>query len=170
MIRFEVRVPPTLTENLLGRAGSAIKRVKPHRASIGIHDEDGRYAKTGYTGIPSDQDLAAVMREHEFGTSQLPRRSFLRDWFDDHLNELVTGMGAAMRAEFGGDPLAIPAWVKEVHAKWKSWIETSTELAQLSPGTVAAKQKAGLSNPDQPLIATRQFIEAWRAKLDKAFL
>ena len=40
------------------------------------------------------------------------------------------------------------------------------DFAPLSPVTIAMKTHYGLPKPDAPLIATEQFVNAWRAKLD----
>lgn len=148
--------------------GKAAGRVRAHEASIGLHEEDGGKPKRDYHYIDGVETLAQTMMEHEFGTAMLPERSFLRAWFDQHKSRLAEGMRKAMQGELTGNASSVIDWVRAVHAEWKAWIATGP-FAQLSPITVAAKSKAGLAEPDVALMATYQFREAWRAKLDGSF-
>lgn len=144
------------------------KRLKPHEASIGVHEEDGGKPKLDYYGREQAETLAEVMIQHEYGDAGLPERSFLRMWFDANITRLSEGLTAAARAELAGDASAVRRWVNEVHAEWKGWIESGNSFAPLSDVTVSKKVYAGLPRAEAPLIATEQFIDAWKAKIDGA--
>ena len=137
-----------------------------HEATIGVHEEDGGRPKRAYDGRDGVQALAEVMVRHEYGDAGLPERSFLRTWCDEHIGVLARGMFEARRRELEGDKDAIKNWVAAVHAQWKRWLEDGGDFAPLSPVTIAMKTHYGLPKPDAPLIATEQFVNAWRAKLD----
>ncbi len=165
MITTTVKVFPSALTDVERALTDAGRRVRPHEASIGVHDEDGGKAKLDYYGREQAETLAEVMIQHEYGDAGLPERSFLRSWFDANVSRLGDGMVAAARAELAGDAQAVRRWVNETHAEWKEWIE-GAPFVPLSPVTVSKKVYAMLPRPEAPLIATEQFLDAWRAKLD----
>lgn len=144
---------------------AAAKGITPHEATMGVHEEDGTKAKKWYDGRDQVETLAEIMTLHEYGDAGVPERSWLRSWFDSNMTRLAGGMFDAMRREADGDKSAIQQWVVRTHAEWKSWIDGG-HLKPLSPFTEAVKASYGLPRPEAPLIATQQFIEALRAKLD----
>lgn len=65
--------------------------------SIGVHDDEPR--DDGITNA----ELAAI---HEFGTADIPQRSFLRSFIDEHEDEIDAWVNEAADAVLGGeDPL-----------------------------------------------------------------
>jgi len=155
--------------NAMAHLKKAMAQVKPHQASIGIHEEDGDNPKIEYSGQAGVETLAEAMIQHEYGILGKPERSFLRTWFDTNVSSLAAGMVQAMTQEMLGDKSAVERWVSDTKFAWRAWIESGPFVA-LSPRTVAAKTAAGLPSPDDPLIATKQFIWAWRSKLDGSFV
>lgn len=145
---------------------AAAKGITPHEATIGIHEEDGSKAKVWYDGREQVETLAEIMMLHEYGDAGVPERSFLRGFFDANMFMLARGMFDAMRLEADGDKDAVRRWVTDTYQNWKAYITSGSNLAPLSPMTVAIKSRFGLPHPTTPLIATEQFIDAWRAKLD----
>ncbi len=144
---------------------AAMKGIKPHEATMGIHEEQGSQQKRWYDGREQVETLAEIMTLHEFGDAGVPERSFLRSWFDARMAPLAQGMFDAMRAEADGDKSAVEQWVKDTHAEWVAWVRGGG-LMPLSPVTIAIKQKFGLPHPETPLVATEQFVTEWRARLD----
>jgi hypothetical protein len=170
VITTTVRIIPSALTDVERALMDAGKRVKPHEASIGVHDEDGGKAKLDYYGREQAETLAEVMIQHEYGDAGLLERSFLRMWFDANLSRLSQGLTAAARAELAGDTQAVRRWVNETHAEWKAWIEGGGSFAPLSQVTVSKKVYAMLPRPEAPLIATEQFLDAWKAKCDGVFV
>lgn len=164
-ITVKVRIDPLAILAAKQALEAAAKGVTPHESTMGVHEEDGRKAKRAYDGREQVETLAEIMTLHEFGGADVPERSWLRSWFDSNMAKLAIGMFQAMSEEADGDKDAVRRWVAQTHADWKDWIE-SGHLRPLSPFTVAEKASYGLPKPDAPLIATEQFIEALRAKLD----
>lgn len=149
-------------QRLLAKAG---KSVQPHHATIGIHEDEGGQPKRDYNGASQVATLADVMLQHEFGAG-VPERSFLRAWFDANVDRLALGMRDAMEAELRGSKTAVREWVAATHREWLDWIAHGGDFTGLMPQTIALKALAGMAEPATPLVATKQFIGAWRARLD----
>lgn len=165
-ISVKVRIDPLAVVAAKQALEAAAKGVTPHESTMGVHEEDGRKAKRAYDGREQVETLAEIMTLHEFGGADVPERSWLRSWFDSNMAKLAIGMFQAMREEADGDKSAIRRWVQETHAAWLDWIKTGNNLPALSPYTIRNKLAYGLPSPDVPLVATEQFIENLRAKLD----
>jgi hypothetical protein len=144
----------------------APKRVRRHRATIGIQEEQGGRPKLNYAGVPGEATLAEVMRAHEFGTDILPERSWLRGWFDPNRDRLFEGMKEAMQAEFRGDGEAVLEWVRQTTEEWRGWLAAGGDFVGLTPATIAVKEAFGLPASDTPLVATKQFLASFSGGLD----
>ena len=145
----------------------APKRIALHRATVGIQEREGGEAKVDYYGRPEEgTTLAGTMRLHEFGAGELPERSWLRAWFDAQLDRLKAGMRAAVKAEFEGNPRAVHEWVRSFTDEWRDWIAAGGDFTGLMPTTIGRKRTAGLPEPETPLVATKQFVNAFRARID----
>lgn len=165
MISARLTIQPDALADFDAEVARQKRALKPHEATIGLHDEDGGKAKVWYDGRDQIETLAEIMILHEYGDAGLPERSFLRSWFDRHLSQLQQGMFDAMKAEVEGNSEALKEWVTRVHREWRDWI-AGGPFVPLSPRTIQTKAQFGLPQPETPLTATKQFIEAWRAKLD----
>ena len=151
---------------VMSRLTQTVAALKPHTASVGIHEREGSSLKVDYNGSEGADTLAEVMIRHEYGAGDnIPERSFLRRYFDERKGALARGMFEAARAELQGDKDAIRRWVSGVFTDWRAWID-STPFKPLSGYTVERKAKAGLGRPQDPLIATEQFLRSWAAELD----
>lgn len=146
----------------------AAEKIAQHRVTVGIHEDEGGEAKVDYDGSDSASSLALVAMWHEFGTGTIPDRSFLRQWHDTNLPRLKQAMKVAMQEEYGGNKSAVhelaDRWADEV----RRLIESGATFAALRQRTIARKSAAGLSDANKPLIATRQLINAIRARVDGA--
>jgi hypothetical protein len=165
MITTRVKVFPEAIAAAQQALAAAAKGITPHEATMGVHEEQGGEAKRGYDGREQAETLVEIMMQHEYGDAGVPERSFIRAWFDARMATLAGGMFDAMRAEADGDKQAVHRWVKATYDEWIAWVRGGG-LPPLSPRTVALKAKHGLPHPDTPLVATEQFVRAWRAKLD----
>ena len=144
----------------------APKRIARHYVTIGIQEAEGGEAKIRYDGSAAAINLATAMRLHEFGTDAIPMRSWLRAWFDANVDRLAAGMRFAMRDEFEGNANAVSEWAKATADEWRAWIAAGGDFTGLMPSTIAAKTRAGLRSPEIPLVATQQFVDAFRARVD----
>ncbi len=62
------------------RRARAALDIGPITITLGVHDSEGSERKQGAT---DDTTVADVGTFHEFGTSTIPARSFIRGWFDE---------------------------------------------------------------------------------------
>ena len=68
--------------------------------TAGIHASEGSLEHNG----PTNAELGAI---HEFGTSEIPQRSFIRAWFDENRAQVeVWAAEAADAVLAGADPIA----------------------------------------------------------------
>ena len=165
-VRVTLDLNPDAIERAKRTLAGAIKLVAQHRVMIGLQEDDGGQLKADYYFRLGVATLAEVMILHEYGTDDLPERSFLRAWFDANRDRLLDGMTAAMRAEYQGDKEAVRTWAATTAAEWRAWIADGGDFVGLRQRTIDEKQQAGLSEPETPLVATKQFVDSWRAKLD----
>lgn len=161
-----VRMEPSAQPNTLAVLRRRIAVVKPHLVSMGIHPVEGSAVKRDYDYSATDETVVGAMTKHEFGLG-VPERSFLREYFDSHKMQLLTGMRLAMSAMFAGNAGALMEWAKDTRADWVEWIELGAGFTPLSPATLSSRSRAGIFG-DEPLVATRQFLEAFNAYLDGA--
>lgn len=164
-ITVRARVDPMAILAAKQALEAAAKGVTPHEATLGVHEEDGTKPKRWYSGAEVSETLAEIMAMHEYGVN-VPERSFIRTYFDTHAAALAIGMFQAMREEADGDKDAVRRWLDGVYLAWKDWIASGNNLSPLAPITVLHKTQFGLPHPDVPLVATEQFIDAFKAKLD----
>lgn len=159
-------VHPEAIQHVKAKLHERARHARPHRVSVGIHEADGATAKLGPDGQSTSESVVRVATAHEFGFG-VPDRSWLRTWFDSsrkrHSQELV----AMARAEFKGDAGAVEQqaqlWAREL----QQWIQAGEgSLEKLQPSTISEKQRAGLSQPDTPLVATKQLVEAIKSIVD----
>ena len=170
VVRCKMSLNPGLMERAARMLRGASKRIKQHRAMVGIQEPEGGQKKRNYYDKETALTLAQTMILHEYGTDNLPERSFLRAYFDANEAKFEAGMKDAMQAEFEGNQRAVHDWATQVAAEWKEWIAAGGDFVGLMPRTIAEKEKAGLPEPETPLVATKQFSESWRAKVDGEFV
>jgi len=163
-IKANVRVSDEAMARVKRRLAGAADRVHQHRAHVGILEDYGGEEKLDYYGKPTGMTVAQVAMIHEMNG-----RSWLRTWFDQHLDQIKREMTEAMRLEYEGDNDAVGRQAMLWSVELKHWIKSQEgNLKDLSPSTVAEKQRAGLPFPDVPLLATGQLVESIKAMLDGA--
>ncbi len=111
--------------------------------SVGVHDDEPRD-----DGI-SNAELAAI---HEFGTSELPQRSFLRSFMDEHSSEIDGWIEEAANAVLGGED---PLRAAEVVA---NRLEEGVK-AQITSGLQPVTKEG-----ETPLIDSGQLLNSIKAK------
>lgn len=170
--------------------GKFAEFMKPHEASIGIHEEDGGEAKINDFGQPEDDTLAQVMAAHEFGLGDLPQRSFLRTYFDNNVDRWKREVTKAMRAEAAaaaakaaGALVSVPrmnstagaiekqtdpvkAWVRKTYRQWRQYIVSGDNFESLTFRRIETKEFFAFRYPERPLQAGGQFVDGWTAKMD----
>jgi hypothetical protein len=123
--------------------------------TVGIHASEGATEHDGLTNA----ELGAI---HEFGTSEIPQRSFIRVYIDEHESEIHTWLSeAADELLTGADPqqeadriaLRLESGVKE-----RILSGISPELSE------ATKKRRGDSAV--PLIDTSQMLGSIRGKAE----
>lgn len=121
--------------------------------TVGIHESEGAAGHDGLTNA----ELGAI---HEFGTSEIPQRSFIRAYIDEHEDDINEWLSeAADEILAGADPqqeadriaLQLESGVKE-----RILSGVSPELSE------ATKKKRGDSAV--PLVETSQMLGSIRGK------
>lgn len=162
MVRARVRIDPSVIQRELDRLSARAGKIQPRRISVGIHEADGDKPKLDYDGKNTDEKLVDAAAVHEFGD-----RSWLRTWFDQNRPRITDQMVNAMRAEFAGHPDILERQGEEWARELREWIEYGdAHLKPLKPSTVAAKERAGLSSPETPLLATGQLVAAIKSLME----
>lgn len=162
-VRARVKIDPKVIEHAKERLRARAGQLKPQRLSVGIHEAEGAQPKLDYDGKDTDESLVTVAAAHEFG-----ERSWLRTWFDSNRPRITAQMVNALRAEYAGDHGVFERQGEEWARELQEWIEYGdAHLKALEPATVAAKQRAGLSNPETPLYATGQLVAAIKSMIDE---
>lgn len=141
------------------------KALREQRVAIGLPEEAGTTAKTGYRGAPAGASIIDVMAMHEYGLG-VPERSWFRSWFDANANRLKLEATAAKREEYRGADGAIESLAIQWALELRQWVtEDGAHLKPLASATRDARRRAGLDE-GPPLYATGQFVEAIRALVD----
>jgi len=128
---------------------------------------EGLEGKTGWfenATYPEGTPVAYVATIHEFGTSRIPARPFMRPAVADHGQEWIDQLGQGAKAALMGE--MAPAQVLELVA-----LQAAGDVAQkiqevsspaLSPVTVARKGHG------KPLIETGQMFQSVTGKVESA--
>lgn len=166
-----------LVDDILRKMGKIRQKFKKgHTITTGIHSREGSQNKIGYDLESIAKTLAEIMVYHEFGTGRIPKRSWLRSWFDTNKKEISSKMvSTIIRASgIGKDIENTEFKTSELNAlaidlaKWLvRWVEQDQAHFQaLRDKTITKKHRAGLSSPESPLIAVKQFLSAIYSKVD----
>jgi len=186
MVRVVLRVDATVLERAKALLKGAPKKVRQHRLSVGIHEQEASEkpikvgsrkantdrAKKNYRGGESHSYLIDVAAVHEFGSgwANLPERSWLRSWFDLNLDRLEREATSAMHAEYAGDKEAVTSLAGKWSDELRHWISSDVaRLAPLAESTEKARAAAGLP-AGPPLYATHQLVDAIRGLADGRYI
>lgn len=154
-VRERRRAPPELT----GKRASI---------TVGVHGTEGgelhdgaTFADDGALELPSDLTVADVASFHEFGTRNVPQRSFIRGWFDEQIDVNRELLRTALTEVVSGKrPLqqALERVALKMEANVKRRIRNRIP-PPLKPETIARKGSS------VPLIDTGQLRASIRAKV-----
>jgi hypothetical protein len=143
-------------------------KVKVVTTSFGKHFEKTISSRPAsvVVGI-EDEELAAIAYYHEFGTSSIPRRSFLRPFFEEN-NKIVIQMlrDYAYTRLYKSDAAGFDV-LKQIGIFCVEGLRKSI-LANIPPplkeATVKSKESKGYSMPEVALYATGNMYNsiAWR--------
>jgi len=163
-----------LNEHAFDRARRTLRgaprRVKQHRVTVGLHEDEGARRKRGYDYAEGNALLILVATVHEFGAGPTPDRSFVRSWFDSNLDELKRDAHAAMVAEYNGDHEAVLKQARAWGDNLRAWImDNRAALAELKQSTKRARRANDLQE-GPPLVATEQLARALRAMVDGEYV
>lgn len=122
-------------------------RARPREVEVGIF---GQNAAEGHEESP-EQTIAEIMSRHEFGIG-VPRRSWLRDWYDERIGEIrkrhraLMDQVVSMRIDLNTAVERLGLWmVGDIQKRWREGIPPP-----LDPVTV------DLKGSSTPLIDTGQ--------------
>ena len=143
------------------RIRKSLKNLDGKQVVIGINEGAGEY--------PNGVAIALVGFWHEYGTSNMPARSFIRAAIDKNIKTIES-----RRAKLLGDvlvgrmseTLALEQLGFMISEMIKTYINQMLR-PRLAPSTVAAKARAGFAPPEKPLIATRTLVRSITYKVDK---
>ncbi len=123
--------------------------------TVGIHENDG-------AGAHGDTTIADVGAFHEFGTDDIPERSFVRGWYDEEKSE--------------NDKLIKQAATRVATGKSEPQ-QALDQAGAVMAGNMRARIRGGINpplddstvdkkGPSTPLIDTGQLIQSitWKAK------
>lgn len=137
--------------------------------SVGIHETEGAQPKLDYQLRTGKLDVFDVMSIHEHGS-----RPWLSNWFDTNKQKLQAEAYAPFRDKSLAPREKIEAF-KSTMIRFRDDIKSKLQydqlgLRKLEEPTVKAKQRAGLPQPDEPLIATKQSLQSIRAKANGEYV
>jgi hypothetical protein len=122
-----------------GGVEGLVKRVKtPGTVDVGIIDAG--------THVDGDLTVASIGFIHEFGTEDIPERSFMRSTLREKKKEIITLQKQLLRKIVNGSSNTVKALglLGEVMADFISQKITTLKTPPNAPGTIIAK---GSSNP-----------------------
>ncbi|MDR3037878.1 MAG: hypothetical protein LBV21_01065 [Candidatus Adiutrix sp.] len=134
------------------------------RQALEPYLEAGRASvKVGILGGATYSDgspAAAIAAIHEFGTANIPPRSFLRSTLAEKHKEWAEA-GGQMLAITKGDARKALAFTGELSSKdIQAKLSEGRVTPALKAATVAAKAKKGKQYPDIPLVDTGTLMES----------
>ena len=125
------------------------------KLKVGIADDAGEY--------PNGKSAAFVGAVHEFGTSTVPQRSFIRGWYDEVGKSAMMGRfreeGTKVLQGEGDERLLLSRagywFIRSIKERMLRHIPPP-----LQDDTVARKKRHGAQLPDTPLVDTGKLIDA----------
>jgi hypothetical protein len=129
-------------------------RSKPPVARVGIMSPEARKRYPGHNG-ESPKSLIEVAAIQEFGTSKVPRRSFLRDTFDMHRKTLETDMAHAIAKGFRSGN--VKGALESVAHKFKTLMITRIRSKIPPPN---APKTIGIKGSSIPLIDSGTLVKS----------
>lgn len=128
--------------------------------TVGIHGAEGAAAHGETKGEPLT--VAQVGAFHEFGTSRVPQRSFVRGWFDESQAEIAELLRSQLALAAAGK-LTVEQALERVALKCEASMKKRIRNRippPLAPETIARKGSS------VPLIDTGQLRNSIRAKAE----
>ena len=156
-------------ERVLARAKSRLKaqakRVRPAKASVGIHPAEAAQAALDYDGAEGKATLGQVAVWNEYGAGSVPERSFMRSWFDQNGTKIRASLKSAAIAEMRGNKNAVETCAAGWTRSLQDWMRgNGGGVEPLAESTKIAREKAGISS-DPPEVATEQLVQAVSLKV-----
>ncbi len=133
---------------------------KQAKITVGIHGAEGAAAHGEAEGQPLT--VAQVGAFHEFGTSRVPQRSFIRGWFDESQAEIADLRRSQLVLSAAGK-LTVEQALERVALKCEASVKRRIRNRippPLAPETIARKGSS------VPLISTGQLRNSIRAKAE----
>lgn len=124
------------------------------KVTVGIHGTDGAKVHEG------EITVADVGAFHEFGTSTIPARSFIRGWFDESVAANRGLLASQMRLVMAGK-LTLETALERVALKMEASVRNRIRAHIPPPLAQSTIDRKGSSTP---LISTGQLVSSIRAK------
>jgi len=144
------------------------KAIKPYVDAGGMVVKVGVFEGAAHSGetTPTGTLVAPIAAAHEFGTENIPARSFMRSTFAEKKEELPKYAARYLKANPGNVFGALDVIGKRLSAAIQNKINWGID-PPLKEETIARKQRRGKQEPDTPLIDTGALQEAILYKVEK---
>lgn len=151
------------------RAPAALPHGARAKITVGIHGAEGdamhaeaTFAEDGALEPSSELTVAEVGSFHEFGTSTIPQRSFIRAWFDESVAENRELLNSQLKLAIAGK-LTLEAALERCALKFEASVRKRIRARIPPPLAQSTIDRKGSTTP---LIDTGQLVSSIRGKAE----
>lgn len=141
----------------------AARLAKGMRLTVGIHGPEGAEPHKDPTGKASALNVAEIGTIHEYGTTRIPARSFVRGWFDENRDKIRETI-AKIAIQVVKGTLTPEIAFERMGVRFKAEIQNRISNGippELDPKTIARKKSS------KPLINTGQLRASINYRVEK---